>query len=67
MQLLDNDIQILIQEVNSLKERVSYLENENISLTNELYELMNKTDKENWHHPESSISRNELWKISSHS
>jgi|TARA_X000001388_G_C2219703_1_gene118762 regulator of replication initiation timing len=66
MQLLDNNIQTLIKEVNSLKERVTYLEQENVSLTNELYELMNKTDKEQWHHPQSSHNLEELWKNSSH-
>lgn len=66
MRMFDNDIQILIQEVNSLKERVAYLEQENVSQTNELYELMNRIDKEEWHHPQSSHNLKELWKNSSH-
>jgi hypothetical protein len=56
MHMFDTDIQLLIKEVNDLKERVEFLEKENISQTNELYELMNEIDSKRWKHPESCIN-----------
>lgn len=54
--MFDTDIQLLMKEINDLKERVEFLEKENISQTNELYELMNEMDSKKWKHPESSIN-----------
>lgn len=56
MHMFDTDIQLLMKEVNDLKERVEFLEKENISQTNELYELMNEIDSKRWVHPESGIN-----------
>ena len=56
MHMFDTDIQILIKEINDLKERVAFLERENISQTNELYELINEFELKRWSHPQSSIN-----------
>lgn len=56
MHMFDTDIQILIKEINDLKERVAFLERENISQTNELYELINEIEIKQWSHPQSSIN-----------
>tara|TARA_S200002703_G_C3771866_1_gene237633 strand:+ start:115 stop:264 length:150 start_codon:yes stop_codon:yes gene_type:complete len=45
-----------MKEINDLKERVEFLEKENISQTNELYELVNAIDSKRWKHPESCIN-----------
>lgn len=54
--MFDTDIQLLMKEINDLKERVEFLEKENISQTNELYELVNAIDSKRWKHPESCIN-----------
>ena len=56
MHMFDTDIQLLMKEINDLKERVEFLEKENISQTNELYELVNAIDSKRWKHPESCIN-----------
>jgi hypothetical protein len=44
MNTLNLLVKQLVQKVNELEERVIYLEDENVGLTNELYELYNRLD-----------------------
>jgi chaperonin cofactor prefoldin len=44
MNTLNLIVKKLVEKVNELEKRVEYLEDENIGMTNELYELQNHID-----------------------
>lgn len=67
MHMFDNDVQILIKEVSSLKERVKNLEDDNNELYETVNDLMNRLEEEDeWCHPQSSINLPDLWQNPQH-
>ena len=51
------DLSHILTKIENLETRIKILENENIGLTNALYELENSLEAKSWAHPESSLSK----------
>jgi chaperonin cofactor prefoldin len=48
-------LQRIFSKIEELENRIRVLENENIGLTNALYELENSLEAKDWAHPESGL------------
>ena len=51
------DLSLILTKIENLETRIKILENENVGLTNALYELENSLEAKEWAHPESSLSK----------
>ena len=60
MHLIDSDIQFLVRELNSLKERIEILEKTNVLQQNLIDDMINESTSKKWCHPESSMNLPDL-------